>query len=133
MERSPRASCALSPILIGFPQNVRILMKAYLFLALAIGAEVIATSALKASDGFSRPAWALMSILSYVVAFGALAMALKTIPLGVAYAIWSGVGIALLALIGWIVYQQRLNLASMFGIALIVTGVLVLQLSLRRV
>ncbi|MDD3674802.1 MAG: multidrug efflux SMR transporter [Novosphingobium sp.] len=107
-------------------------MKAYLFLALAIGAEVIATSALKASDGFSRPAWALLSTLGYVTAFSALAMALKTIPLGVAYAIWSGVGIALLTLIGWIVYQQRLSLTATFGIALIIAGVLVLQLSLKH-
>ncbi|MEG8221828.1 multidrug efflux SMR transporter [Sphingomonas sp. HH69] len=107
-------------------------MKAYLFLALAIGAEVIATSALKASEGFSRPAWALMSSFGYVVAFSALAVALKNIPLGIAYAIWSGVGIALLTLIGWIVYQERLSLAAMFGIALIIAGVLVLQLSLKR-
>lgn len=107
-------------------------MKAYLFLALAIGAEVIATSALKASDGFSRPAWALVSTLGYVVAFSALAMALKNIPLGIAYAIWSGVGIALLALIGWVVFQQRLSLTAMFGIALILAGVLVLHLSLER-
>lgn len=107
-------------------------MKAYLFLALAIGAEVIATSALKASEGFSRPAWTLVSTFGYVVAFSALAMALKNIPLGIAYAIWSGVGIALLTLIGWIVYQERLSLAAMFGIALIIAGVLVLQLSLKR-
>ncbi len=107
-------------------------MKAYLFLALAIGAEVIATSALKASDGFSRPAWALVSTFGYVVAFSALAMALKNIPLGIAYAIWSGVGIALLTLIGWIVFQQRLSLTAMLGIALILAGVLVLQLPLQR-
>ena len=84
-------------------------MKAYLFLALAIGAEVIATSALKASDGFSRPVWALVSTFGYIIAFVALAMALKNIPLGIAYAIWSGVGIASLAVIDWMVYQQRLN------------------------
>jgi len=107
-------------------------MKAYLFLALAIGAEVIATSALKASDGFSRPAWALVSIFGYIIAFGTLAVALKTIPLGIAYAIWSGVGIALLTLIGWTVYQQRLSLPAVFGIGLIMAGVVVLQLSLRR-
>ena len=107
-------------------------MKAYLFLALAIGAEVIATSALKASEGFSRPAWALVSTSGYLVAFGALAMALKNIPLGVAYAIWSGVGIALLTLIGWIVYQQRLSFTALLGIALIIAGVLILQLSLKR-
>jgi len=107
-------------------------MKAYLFLALAIGAEVIATSALKASDGFSRPVWALVSILGYIVAFSALATSLKTIPLGIAYAIWSGVGIALLTLVGWIVYQQRLSLTAMFGISLIIAGVLVLQFSIKR-
>jgi len=107
-------------------------MKAYLFLVLAIGAEVIATSALKASDGFSRLTWALVSTLGYVVTFSALAMALKNIPLGIAYAIWSGAGIALLALIDWIVYQQRLSLTATFGIVLIIVGVLVLQLSLRR-
>jgi multidrug transporter EmrE-like cation transporter len=108
-------------------------MKAYLFLALAIGAEVIATSALKASGGFSRPAWALVSTFGYIIAFVALAMALKNIPLGIAYAIWSGVGIALLTLISCFVYQERLSLMALFGISLIIAGVLVLQLSLKRI
>lgn len=103
-------------------------MSGGVYLAFAILAEIIATSALKASDGFARPWFAAGATIGYVASFSALAMALRTIPLGVAYAIWSGVGIALLALIGWVVYRQRLEGIELAGIALIVAGVLVLQL-----
>jgi small multidrug resistance pump len=103
----------------------------YLYLAIAIIAEVIGTSALKASEGFTRLAPSLVVIVGYGVAFYFLALALKHIPVGVAYAIWSGVGIALITLIGWIVFKQALDAAALAGIGLIVLGVVVIQMSSR--
>lgn len=101
---------------------------AYLFLGIAIVAEVIATSALKASEGFSRLGPSLLVVAGYGVAFYCLSLVMKTIPIGIAYAIWSGVGVSLIALIGWLVYRQPLDLAAIVGISLIISGVMVLQL-----
>ena len=101
---------------------------AYLFLALAIVAEVVATSALKASHGFTRLWPSLLVVIGYAIAFYCLSLVLRTVPVGVAYAIWSGVGVALIALIGWLVLDQPLDLPAVIGIALIVSGVAVLQL-----
>jgi small multidrug resistance pump len=101
----------------------------YLHLAIAILAEVIGTSALKATRGFTRLGPSLVVVLSYAVAFYFLALALQAIPVGVAYAVWSGVGIALITLIGWVVYRQRLDAPALAGIALIVLGVVVLNWS----
>lgn len=101
----------------------------YLYLALAIVAEVIGTSALKATAGFTRPAPSVLVVVAYAAAFYCLSLALRTIPVGIAYAIWSGVGVALIALIGWGVLGQRLDAAAWAGIALIVAGVVVIQLS----
>ncbi|KAF1726237.1 SMR family transporter [Pseudoxanthomonas japonensis] len=103
-------------------------MNAYLYLALAIVAEVIATSALKASEGFTRLGPSLLVAAGYGVAFYFLSLTLKSVPVGVAYAIWSGAGIVLIALIGWLVLKQPLDLAAMLGMALIVAGVAVIQL-----
>ncbi len=99
----------------------------YLYLAAAIVAEVVATSALKSSEGFTRLGPSAVVVIGYGIAFWCLSMVLRTVPIGVAYAIWSGVGIALIALIGWIVFKQSLDLAALAGIGLIVTGVVVLQ------
>jgi len=101
----------------------------YLHLAIAILAEVVGTSALKATRGFTRPLPSLVVVCSYAVAFYFLALALQAIPVGVAYAVWSGVGIALITLIGWVVYRQRLDPPALAGIALIVLGVVVLNWS----
>lgn len=101
---------------------------AYFLLGIAIVAEVIATSALKASEGFSRLGPSLLVVAGYGVAFYCLSLVMKTIPIGIAYAIWSGVGVSLIALIGWLVLKQPLDLAAVIGIALIVSGVVVLQL-----
>jgi small multidrug resistance pump len=103
-------------------------MKTYLLLLLAIVAEVIATSALKASESFTRLIPSLMVVAGYGIAFTCLSMTLKTLPLGVAYAIWSGVGTALVAVAGWVVYKQQLDLPAVAGIALIIAGTLVLNL-----
>lgn len=101
----------------------------YLFLAIAIIAEVIGTSALKASAGFTRLVPSLIVVVGYGTAFYFLSLALKFIPVGIAYAIWSGVGVALITLIGWWLFRQRLDLPALAGIALIVVGVIVIQLS----
>lgn len=103
-------------------------MKSWLFLTLAIAAEVTATSALKASEGFSRLQPSLIVVLGYGIAFYLLSLTLRSIPVGMAYAIWSGLGTALIALAGWWLYGQRLDAAALIGIALIVAGVLVMNL-----
>ena len=98
-------------------------------LALAIVTEVIATSALKASDGFSRLWPTVIVVLGYGTSFYCLSIVLRTIPVGIVYAIWSGVGIALITLVGWYVFGQRLDATALAGLALIVAGVVVLNLS----
>lgn len=103
-------------------------MKTYLLLLAAIVAEVVATSALKASESFTRPLPSLVVVLGYGIAFTCLSMTLRTLPLGVAYAIWSGVGTALVAVVGWLVYRQQLDLPALLGVALIIAGTLVLNL-----
>ncbi|MDG3042162.1 DMT family transporter [Roseicyclus marinus] len=100
----------------------------WIYLILAIAGEVVGTTALKASDGFTRLGPSLLVILGYGFAFYLLAQVLRTIPLGITYAIWSGVGVAAVTLIGWVVYGQRLDLPAILGIGLIVAGVLVLNI-----
>ncbi len=99
----------------------------WLHLAIAILAEVAATSCLRASAGFTKPLPSAVVVVGYVVAIGFLALALKVIPVGVGYAIWSGVGVTLLALIGWLFLGQKLDLQALLGIGLIVAGVVVLN------
>ena len=103
----------------------------YLYLSIAVAAEVIATSALKASDGFTRPLPTVIVALGYGVAFYFLSLVLKTVPVGVAYAIWSGAGIVLIGLIGWLVLKQPLDVPAMLGMGLIIAGVAVIQLFSR--
>ena len=103
----------------------------WIYLTLAIVSEVIATSSLKTVDGFTNWVPSLVVIIGYVFSFYFLSLSLNSIPLGVAYAIWSGVGIALVSLIGWIFYHQSLNLAGFIGITFIISGVLILILFLR--
>lgn len=100
----------------------------WIYLGIAIVSEVIATSALKASDGFTRPWPAVVVVVGYVVAFYCLALTLRTLPVGIAYAVWSGVGIVLISLVGWLLFGQRLDAAALLGIALIAAGVLVINL-----
>lgn len=104
------------------------IMNAYAFLAGAIVFEVIATTAMKASDGFSRLTPSLLCVICYAICFYLLAQTLKTIPTGVAYAIWSGVGIILISLIAWLLYGQRLDLPTMIGMGLIIAGVAIINL-----
>lgn len=105
----------------------------WLYLAIAIVSEVIAISALKTSEGFTRLTPSLLVVGGYALAFFLLSLCLRAIPLGVAYAIWSGVGTALVLLVGWLLYQQPLDATALIGIALIVAGVLILNLSPKAV
>lgn len=100
----------------------------WLHLVLAIVAEVIGTTALKASAGFTRPGAVAVVAVGYGIAFYFLARVLLVLPLGVTYAIWSGLGVAAVTLIGFVVYGQRLDTAAVIGIGLIVAGVMVLNL-----
>ncbi|NGN44267.1 QacE family quaternary ammonium compound efflux SMR transporter [Mesorhizobium sp. CGMCC 1.15528] len=103
-------------------------MPAYAILALAIICEVVATSAMKAAEGFTKPGPSALVILGYAAAFFFLSQVLDRIPLGIAYAIWAGGGIALVGLVAWVVYGQRPDLAGFAGMGLIIAGVLVLNL-----
>ena len=101
---------------------------AYLYLAIAIVSEVIATTALKSSASFTRLTPSLIVIIGYSIAFYTLSLSLKTITVGVAYAIWAGLGIVLIAILGMIVHHESIDVAGAFGMTLIVTGVVVLQI-----
>lgn len=103
-------------------------MNGWVALGVAIVAEVIATSALKASDGFSRLWPSVLVVVGYAVAFYCLSLVLRAIPVGVAYAIWSGLGIVLITLVAFVLYGQKIDLAGLIGMGLIVAGVLVLNL-----
>ena len=100
----------------------------WLLLAIAIVSEVTATSALKASNGFTRLAPSLVVVLGYASAFYFLSLTIRTIPIGVTYAVWSGVGIVLVAIIGWLLYGQKLDLPAVIGMALIIAGIVILNL-----
>ena len=102
-------------------------MVGWTFLLIAIVAEVIATSALKESAGFTRTVPSIVVVAGYTVAFYFLSLTLRTIPVGVAYAVWSGVGIVLITAIGWLLFDQNLDAAALTGIALIAAGVIVLN------
>lgn len=103
----------------------------YASLAIAIVSEVIATSCLRLSEGFTRPLPSAVTVLGYAISFYFLSQTLAHIPTGIAYAIWSGVGIVLISLVGWLVFQQSLDLAAVAGMGLIIAGVVVIQLFSR--
>lgn len=103
-------------------------MSAWIILLIAIVGEVIGTTALKASEGFTRPIPSVIVVIGYGIAFYFLSLTLRHIPMGISYAIWSGVGIVLISLLGWIVYQQTLDAPAMIGMSLIIAGVLVINL-----
>ncbi len=99
----------------------------YLILAAAIAAEVVATTALARSDGFTRLAPSLVSVVGYGIAFWLLALTLRVLPTGIVYATWSGLGVVLIAAVAWIWYGQRLDLPAMVGLAFIVVGVVLVN------
>lgn len=101
---------------------------AYIFLSVAILAEVLGTSLLKSTEGFTRPGATALVLTSYAMAFWMLSLTLKTMPVAVVYAIWCGAGIVLISLVGWVFLRQQLDLAALAGIGLILAGVLVIHL-----
>ena len=103
-------------------------MSGYLYLAIAITAEVVATTAIKALDGLSKPVPLLLVVLGYGLSFWMLSLVVKSIPVGIAYAVWAGLGIVLVSVAAAVLYQQRLDLPAVLGMALIVSGVAVIQL-----
>ena len=100
----------------------------YVYLLIAVAAETIGTTALQASQQFTRPLPSVIVVVSYALAFFLLSLALRAMPVGIVYAIWSGLGIVLIALIGYAVFGQRLDLPALIGIGLILLGILVIHL-----
>jgi len=99
----------------------------WFYLAIAIVSEVIATSALKAAEGFTQLVPSIVVVVGYAAAFYFLSLTLRTLPIGIAYAAWSGIGIVLVSMIGWFVYRQPLDTAAIIGISLIIIGVVILN------
>jgi small multidrug resistance pump len=129
----PRSQLRAARATIERTQPISAAIMQFVYLAIAILAEVIGTTALKASNGFTVWQPSLVVVIGYGISFYFLSLALRTIPVGIAYAIWSGVGIVLISVIAWIVYRQALDAAAVLGIALIVAGVCVIQLFSRAV
>ncbi|UAJ12075.1 DMT family transporter [Glacieibacterium megasporae] len=96
-------------------------------LAIAIVAEVCATTAIKQSNGFTRMPWISIAVIGYGIALYLFSLTLRTIPTGTAYAIWSGVGIVLISVAAWIFYDQKLDAATFIGMGLIIAGVIVIN------
>jgi small multidrug resistance pump len=107
------------------------IMNKWLLLGFAIIAETIDTSSLKASEGFTRLWPSVLVVLGYGLAFYFLSLTLRVIPVGVAYAVWSGVGIVLVTLIGWFLFGQKLDMPALIGIAFIMAGVLIMNIFSR--
>nr|WP_329604961.1 multidrug efflux SMR transporter [Spartinivicinus ruber] len=105
----------------------------YFYLAIAIIAEVAATSALKASEEFTKLVPSLVVIVGYGLAFYLLSLVLRTIPVGITYALWAGLGIVLVALVGAVVYKQTPDLPAILGMGLIVAGVIVINVFSKTV
>ncbi|CAB1274401.1 DMT family transporter [Candidatus Nitrosacidococcus tergens] len=103
-------------------------MKDWVYLGIAILSEVIAATALKESDNFSKPLFTTIVILGYLNAFYLFSLTLRTIPLGIAYAIWAGAGVVLVAISAWIIYGQKLDLAAIVGMGFIILGILVMNI-----
>ncbi len=103
-------------------------MQPWVFLSIAIVSEVIATSCLKASEGFTRFWPSVVVVIGYLLAFYLLSLTLKTIPVGIAYAVWSGVGMVLIAMVGWLFLGQKLDMPAIIGLVFIITGVMVINI-----
>jgi small multidrug resistance pump len=99
----------------------------WVLLTVAIVAEVIATSSLKLSDGFTRLWPSVVVVLGYGISFYFLSVTMRSMPIGVIYAIWSGLGVVLVTLVGWLVFKQHLDLPALIGISLIIAGVVIMN------
>lgn len=100
----------------------------YLYLVVAILSEVVGTTALQASNGFTRPGPSAVTVIGYALAFYFMSLTLRALPVGIVYAIWSGAGIVLIAAAAWILYGQALDAPALIGMALIIAGILVINL-----
>ena len=105
----------------------------YIYLAIAIIAEVAATSALKASEEFTRLAPSLIVVVGYGVAFYFMTLVLRVIPVGITYAVWSGLGIVLVSIVGFFLYKQAPDIPAIIGMGLIVSGVIVINVFSKTV
>ena len=103
-------------------------MNNWVYLGLAIVSDVLATASLKSTEGFTRLVPSIVVLVGYSAAFYFLSLTLDTIPIGVAYAVWSGVGVATITLVSFVLYEQKIDVAGLVGIGLIVAGVVVLRL-----
>ena len=103
-------------------------MPVYLILALAVLFETVGTTALQASQQFTRLVPSVVVVLAYAVSFYLLSITLRTMPVGVVYALWSGLGIILISCIGWLVFGQRLDLPAVLGLGMIISGIAVIHL-----
>ena len=108
-------------------------MHNWIYLAVAIACEVAATSALKAAEGFTRLVPSVIVVAGYVTAIYLLSLTLRTIPVGIAYAIWSGVGIVLISAVSWVWFKQTLDLPALIGLGLIIAGVVVVNVFSKSV
>ncbi|MGC8770829.1 MAG: DMT family transporter [Brevinematia bacterium] len=105
----------------------------WIFLSIAILAEVVATSALKSAEGFTKLLPSIIVIIGYGIAFFFLSLTLKNIPVGIAYAIWSGAGITLISIIGYFIFEQSLDFPAIIGILFIITGVIIINIFSKSV
>ena len=103
-------------------------MNGYAWLAIAIAAEIVATSMLKASDGFTKLGPSAVTVAGYVLSFWSLSHAMRTVPVGIGYAIWSGVGIVAITAIAWVWFKQKLDAPALLGMGMILAGVVVINL-----
>ncbi len=108
-------------------------MSHWLALAIAIVAEVIGTTALKASNEFTRLLPSLIVVVSYGTAFYFMSISMRVLPIGIMYAIWSGMGIVLISVLGWLVYRQTLDTPAMIGLAFIIAGVIIINVFSKTV
>ncbi|SDI13064.1 SMR family transporter [Propionivibrio dicarboxylicus] len=100
---------------------------AHLYLAVAIVAETIATTALKSAESFTRLWPSVITVAGYAISFYCLSLTLKVLPVGIVYAVWSGIGIVLISILGWLVHKQTLDLPALIGIAFILAGVVIIN------
>ena len=100
----------------------------YIVLLIAVASETIGTAALQASVQFTKFWPSVLVVIAYAVSFYFLAVALRTIPLGIAYALWSGLGIVFIASIGFVIYGQKLDLAAILGLSMILSGIVIIHL-----
>ncbi len=109
------------------------MFKVWIILFISIVAETFATSMIKSSEGFTRLLPSLAVIVGYIISFMGLSQVVKVMNVGIAYAIWAGVGICLVSLISWFFFRQKLDIPAMLGIGLIISGVIVIQLFSKSV